>query len=522
MSISVELAVPQTVNGQRASWQSLWMLVHLHYLQESVGDNRLLRLSALRTQFPDAANLRMCISRAFRDFVKWGVRVGWGEDVTRDSRMLNPDGRSQGPFWLPASEKGRIQCLLEGQPATVGEIVEFLGIDPASVAMAGHLTSRNNFDFWLALGSAQQALREGRFLAPLSGHGGGHGALGGFKDAGSLAKNHMQKSMAVLGEAGVWRRLDDITTARRTLAKLRRAVKEMGPGDNGYLDAMEQVLSAWCAYSQRDLLGTEAILSGMRAHAARDMVVRYHPRVRFEWHNLRGLIDYTQALAEGTAERGLRVTYAEAALENFDRALQAAFELGSFDAAQQVAANTGLAIWLFGAESLLKQERAQQDEVIALRWLLFSEWLCHCAGVSGHSAWNAIYLMRIARAKCPREKHPSLSVFRRYRPITPQAVVAAVADGMSADLQTVMPNSWHDLAQELYDVLQQGPVRYRLLQRCGLLLEYGWFVTHAGDTSAAIAALAQLQKEMRALPGSDRAFFIDSLACLPREVVSPA
>ena len=93
---------------------------------------------------------------------------------------------------------------------------------------------------------------------------------------------------------------------------------------------------------------------------------------------------------------------------------------------------------------------------------------------------------------------------------------------MSADLKAVMPLSWHALAQQLYEALQHGTVRYRLLQRCGVLLEYGWFATHAGDTTAALASLLQLRKEMRSLPPSDRAFFVDSLECLPQEVLKPA
>lgn len=517
MTILVELAAPQTVNGGRAPWQSLRFLVHLHYLQNSGADGGVLRLSELRKQFPDSANLRMCVSRAFKDFAKWGVQVGWGEDVSRDPRMLNQDGRSQGPFWLAVGERGRIQCVLEGEAASLQVIAEFLGIDHAVASNVSQAAARSNFDFWLKLGTAQQALRAGRFLAPLYAAGNDHGALGGFKDAGSAARNHMQKSMAVLGEAGVWRRLDDITTARRTLAKLRRALTEMGPGESGYLDAMEQMLSAWCTYSQRDYVGTQAILNGMRSHTARDMVVRYHPRVRFEWHNLSGLMAQANALSGHVDISDQRRQQAQMAMDHFDKALQAAFELGSFDAAQQVAANTGLALWLFDTQSLVQAERGQTSEVAALRWLLFSEWLCRCAGSSGHSAWNAIYLMRIARAKCPRDKHPALAAFRRYKPIAPQAVLATGAD-MTMDLSSVLPQSWQELAHELYLAFQQGSVRYRLLQRCGLLFEYAWFVGHGGDTRDAGAAITQLRKEMRSLPASDRAYFIESLSLLPREI----
>jgi len=521
MTVLVELAAPQTVNGGRAPWQSLRFLVHLHYLQSSGVDGGMLRLSELRKQFPESANLRMCVSRAFKDFAKWGVQVGWGEDVSRDPRMLNPDGRSQGPFWLATGERGRIQCELEKQTAPLSVVAEFLGIDHVVASNTTRVAARSNFDFWLKLGTAQQALRAGRFLAPLYAAGNDHGALGGFKDAGSAARNHMQKSMAVLGEASVWRRLDDITTARRTLTKLRRALTEMGPGESGYLDAMEQMLSAWCAYSQRDYIGTQAILDGLRSHTARDMVVRYHPRVRFEWHNLSGLMAQANALGNTGGVFEERQQQAQLALEHFDKALQAAFELGSFDAAQQVAANTGLALWVFDTQSLLQPERGQASEVAALRWLLFSEWLCRCAGSSGHSAWNAIYLMRIARAKCPRDKHPSLTAFRRYKPIAPQAVMATVAEGMAMDLSLVLPQSWQELAHELYAAFQQGSVRYRLLQRCGLLLEYAWFAGHAGDVKEAGSAVTQLRKEMRSLPVSDRAYFTESLMSLPREIIEP-
>ncbi|MBV8636100.1 MAG: hypothetical protein JO002_16515, partial [Burkholderiaceae bacterium] len=477
--IVIELSAPQTVAGRRAAWQSLWFLVRLHHLQATQPAAPLLRLDELRRQFPDAGNLRMCVSRAFRDFAAWGIRAGWGEDFTRDARLLNTEGRSQGPFWLAHGQE--IVCHMEGSPADAASVAAFLGPGSDAAAPATAAPARNHVEYWMTLGGAQQAAREGRYLSALgnSGKGGktdeaGHGALAGYKEAAALAKSHVQKSMAVLGEAGVWRRLDDLATARRTLAKLRRAVKEIGPGENGYLDAMEQILTAWCAYSARDLDGTEAILAAMRRHTARDLVVRYHPRVRFEWHNLQALIAHAHALSGARIEhsdQNERRRRAEAALEHFDHALQAAFELGSQDAAQQVAANTGLAIWLFSSEGLL-ETGAGRDETQALRWLLFSEWLCRASGATTFSLWNAIYLMRIARAKCPHEHHPSLAAFRRYAPVTPQSLARAGGPHHALDL---LPASWHALAAQLHLDMQQGRVRHRLLQRCGLLLEFCWF-----------------------------------------------
>jgi len=244
--------------------------------------------------------------------------------------------------------------------------------------------------------------------------------------------------------------------------------------------------------------------------------------VRFEWHNLSALIDHARALSGARTDIQSRMSHAEAALEHFDHALQAAFELGSLDAAQQVAANTGLAIWLFSGEDLLDKRAGQShwhDESHALRWLLFSEWLCRCAGASGYSVWNAIYLMRIARAKCPHERHPSLQSFRLYQPLAPQSLAEASGPGNMLELNALLPTSWHALAAQLCEALHRGTVRYRLLQRCGLLLEFAWFATHAGDVRAASEALGGLQREMRELPSSDRAYFVQALEGMPIEVL---
>ena len=522
MHLLIQLGTPQSVNGKRVSWQSLWFLVRLIHLQRADPASPLLRLAELRQQFPEARNLRMCVSRAFRDFAEWGVAAGWGEDSARDPRLLNPEGRSQGPFWLAAGTAQTINCQIGDKEADIPDLAAFLGLNRHAARNNTPATARNHVEYWMALGGAQQAVREGRFLSALGKDGDpGQGALAGFKSAAALSRSHLQKSMAVLGEASVWRRLDDITTARRTLAKLRKAIKEMGPGESGYLDAMEQILTAWCAYSQRDLAGTEALLTGMRQNAARDLVVRYHPRVRFEWHNLSALIDHAHALSGHRLDHDRRKRHAEAALEHFDLALQAAFELASLDAAQQVAANIGLAIWLFSSEALLEQSPGQdrRDETQALRWLLFSEWLSRCAGATGYSPWNAIYLMRVARAKCPHQRQPALEEFRRYQPLAPQSLAAASGPGNTIELNALLPASWRALASQLYEAMQKGTVRHRLLQRCGLLLEYAWFSAHAGEIKAAGKALAQLQREMKELPPSDRAYFVQALDGLPVEVL---
>lgn len=110
----VELTSPQSVDGRRAAFQSLWLLVRMRHAHDS--QTPMVRLADLRGEVSDASTLRMVVSRAFRDFKAWGIEVGWGEDSTREPRFLNAERRSQGPFWLPPAEARRVRCEVEGAP----------------------------------------------------------------------------------------------------------------------------------------------------------------------------------------------------------------------------------------------------------------------------------------------------------------------------------------------------------------------------------------------------------------------
>lgn len=510
--LDIELTAPQTVQGQRAAYQSLWLLVRLCQASQLSGGAGVLRLAELRQQFADTRSLRMLVSRAYRDFARWGVRAGWGDDAGRDPRFLNPAGRSQGPFWLAQAEAAQLRLLVEGRPATPSEVADFLGQESPD-AEAG-MASVRGVDFWLALAAAQQDLRQGHLLARLDAQGlaSQRGALAGFKAAGVLAEAGLQQALAALGEASVWRRLDDLGAARQTLSQLRRALKDGGAGESGYLDAMEQILSAWVAWGQREAGQAEAILAGMRASEPRASVVRHHPRIRFEWYNLSALISRARVLNGQGPDLALRRQEAASALDYFGRALEAAFEFGSFDAAQQVAANIGMAIWLFAGEGLCGEPASAGPE--ALRWLLLSEWLCRCAG-GGQSAWNAIYLMRIARGQCPRQAEPSRAAFHAYQPISPADIHRQAGALPWIEAEALLPASWLTLAESLLAELAEGRARYSLLQRCGLWLEHAWYAAHAGQDAAAQASLQRLAQEMHGLPLSDRAYFQSCCRQLP-------
>lgn len=514
----IELTAPQAVNGRRAAYQSLWLLVRLYHAARDEAATDVVRLAELRQQFTDARSLRMFISRAFRDFLRWGIQVGWGEDVDSDPRFLNPDRRSQGPFWLPPAEAEKIACVVDGAAATRDDLLRFLNIRSKPVP-AETSAMPMPADFWMRYALAQQNLRQGQLLATmaeLAGADRNPGALAGFKDAARMAVSRSQHALAALGEAQVWRRLDDLEAARKTLSQLRRLLKEAGPDEGGYLDAMEQILTAWCAYSQRDVALTEALLAAMRDIEPRASVVRYHPRIRFEWHNLMALVRRAHALNDRNSP--VRRQAASESMAHFASALDAAFEIGSFDAAQQVAANVGMATWLFASEGLVPGTDAMSARPEALRWLLLSEWLSQRSGTSGQSAWNAIYLMRIARGHCDAGERPALAAFRSQQPLQP-ADMAGYLDA-SADFRIGAPpvSDWLSLADRLLAAQQHGDSRYSLLQRCGCRLEHAWYATHAGELAPASRSLAVLAAEIAGLPPSDKAFFQGMLRRFPEEV----
>ncbi|CAA2100299.1 hypothetical protein [Variovorax paradoxus] len=533
--LSIELTSPQSVDGRRAAFQSLWLLVRMQHAHEA--GTGLVRLADLRGEVSDASTLRMVVSRAFRDFKAWGIEVGWGEDTQREPRFLNAERRSQGPFWLPASEAKRVRVLVDGHAATAKEVASFLGLRSRKAQGAGatppdavHL---QDAAFWKQLVASQQAARQGRLMAPVAGHaGGGNGsALESIRLAGTLAATDFQRALVTLNEAMLWRRLGDNEQARRRLQALKKQRLAHHVAGNDYLGAMECIVSAWCAYTARDLPLAQSLLGGMAEDASRALVLRHHPDVRFEWCNLWALACRSQALALAAGDKPAAAALAEESLRRFGEALAAAFESHSFDAAQHVAANMGMAAWLFDRVGLsdlpaLAHDGNADTTRRAVQWIAFSEWLCGHTDGQGRSAWNAIYLMRIARGHCrppDNEKQPTLAQFRAQKPLDPAAVsrlAGPLADAFDA---TNWPARWVQVAQARLADHQAGRRRYPGLQHCSLLFEHAWYAAHAGELEAAGHSLALLREALPQLVPSDRAYFTESWNDqLPAELVLEA
>ncbi len=511
--LTVELTSPQSVDGRPAPYQSLWLLVRLH---RAGLDGAPLRLDDLRGQVSSAATLRMVVSRAFRDFKAWGVAVGWGADTSRDPRFLNAEGRSQGPFWLPPAQATRLRLQVEGQTATADEIASFLGLDlaPATTPLAPAGVQLRDARFWQQLAAAQQAMRQGRWATPVVGPRGAPAptnALEAMRQAGALAHGDFQRALVTLNEALLWRRLGDEAQARRRVQALQRQRLAQHVAGHEYLGAMAGIVSAWCAYTARDLAAAQAQLSALAADPAHAPLLRHHPQVRFEWSNLWALACRSRALATAAHDAPAATVQAQEAMQHFGRALAAAFESHAFDAAQHVAANLGMAVWLFDRVGLAlpAAESAGGEDAVAqaVQWIAFSEWLSGLVDVQGRSAWNAIYLMRIARGACRPKPGGTLRAFRALQPLAPAALAAQAGSLAEPFAAAVWPARWVDAARLRLDEHRQGQRRYPGLQHASLLFEHAWYAAHAGDLRAAAHSLGALREALPQLVASDRAYF---------------
>lgn len=506
-AIAIELTSPQTVDGRPATYQSLWLLVRLLHAHAA---GQPVRIDDLRGQVSAARTQRMLVSRAFRDFKTWGLAVGWGEDRTRDPRFLNAERRSQGPFWLPEATAQRLLLQVEGRSATPAERAAFLGLAPAAApaaAGAPDAVHLQDAGFWQQLVAAQQAMRQGRWAAPLtSGEAAGSvSALQAMRRASQLAGSDFQRALVTLNEALLWRRIGDDAQARRRVQALARQRLARHVAGHDYLGAMAAIVSAWCDYTARDLPAAQAQLQAIARDPAQGALLAHHPQVRFEWSNLWALACRSQALGSAAAAPVAAAAQAEESLQHFGRALAAAFESHSFDAAQHVAANMGMAVWLFERVGL--QAQAVGAQARAIQWIAFSEWLSGQAELQGRSAWNAIYLMRIARGACRPPSGATLAQFRALAPLAPRQLARQAGPLAEVFHGPDWPDDWVQVAGRRLAEHRSGARRYPGLQYCSLLLEQAWYAAHAGALAPAAQALAALREALPALVASDRAYF---------------
>lgn len=527
----VDLSPPCRVDGQPARPQSVWLLARLRYAQLAGEDG--VTAATVRARFARAADIRMPVSRAFADFRRWQVAVGWGLERGTAPARLDPARRSQGPFWLAPGAGRRLAFMLDGKRAGRAALARYLDLASAAApggeaqdvaaAPAGLGYALAEPAFWNHLTHAMRGLRMGAPGSPDS------GMAAAFQAARRCAGDDFQHALVLLKESLAWRRNDELERCRAALYRFDRIV--IGGGLSQSLPtfaAMAHVVRGWERYARGDTAAARAELDSLAAARALRPVLRYNPRVRFEYLNLGALLHKHDAIAatqpapSGARQPRRRSTAgakaAQAALAAFSGALQAAYEADSVEAAQHAAANLGWCLWLFWQHGLIDGERALAPAAVqcqAMRWLGLSEWICDRFGVGGGSAWNLIFLLRVARGNC-RPADGSVAAFRAQQPLRVADAVEALRPFHAPLAPAKGFVRWSSAAAFAIEEHDSGHARLGALQLANLLLESAWHLTREeGGSRAACAAIERLARQVRALRPAERRFFADQVRAFP-------
>ncbi|WP_052811131.1 hypothetical protein [Pandoraea vervacti] len=530
-ALVVRLDAPQKIDGRPARYQSLWLLMRVYYAARY--ETAPVSLASLKVRFGQTAiagDLRMLISRAFSDFARWGVAVGWGDDRQMDVRLLPTRGRGKGPFWLAPHETSRIEVTIGGTtPADSRRaIATFLGLphDAAPETRTPALDYvMQDIAFWHHLTLGKRDMQDGVFFAPPPAASPGElrrahrtGAIPSFHAAQVCAVDDVQLGIALLAETIVWRRMGDALRTKQTLATLA-ATFGATPSGSPTLRAMHWIVQGWQAYALRDEAGALAHLQRISDDASLAPCLLYNPRIRFESRNLQALLHKSHAARNGPMPA--RAQSAADALAAFSDALQAAFEADSIELAQHVAANIGLSLWLFWQSALIDPGRrlaAADVQRQALRWIGLSEWICDRFGVGGNSVWNTVFLLRIARGAVPVRRAPDLETLRASTPLAVDAFLDAVQPFGAPFSRAKGFLRWTDVIMTTLADHEEGRVRFEPLQLANLWFEMLWFALHQdGDSPQALHAAQSLGRVLPMLPPPDRRFFRDALRLMPRE-----
>lgn len=504
------------VDNMPARYQSLWLLVAVYHAQKC--GKAVLPVSMLRARFPGKSNWRMLISRAFADFERWNVKVGWGDDISSNFSLLNRRQRSRGPFWIDAVTLSRISIRGDGTELSIAEIALFLGLPAIDVVAKKSVDqSVNEVNYW---GHLTQALR-----VTLDGFGGqlDNQLSDHFRLARDSAQNDFQRGLAVLKESLAWRRLGDMHRSQSTLQCLENLLEQ--PDDEcemPTLNAMAHIARGWNLYRRGDLSATNAELERLRFDVNLQLVTRYNPRVRFEYLNLFALVGKARALAEKGLSTQERLIAANETIAALSGALKAAYEADSIEAAQDVAANIGFTNWMFWKSDLVDKSHAKNVHTVQLeaaRWIGLSEWICDRFGVGGGSAWNLIFLLRIARGNCICSGAQNLTSFRGMRPVPLGSMLDAVRPFHAAFSKAKGFTGWSNAAVFAIEENDSSRIQYPALQLANLLLETAWYSVHEyGLCKRAYDAVERLEGMMNELHPTERRFFRESIKDLPSEL----
>lgn len=488
--LRIELDRPARVDGQPAAPQSLWLLLALRQAARR-GMPGLVEVEALDQRFGPARNPRMRITRAFADFERWGVRVGWGARSAARLSTLSLAARSRGPFWLSPGEGDAMGVFVDGRAAGDGEVDEWLqGAEQGDCPMPAS-TSPEGIGFWqgwadaCAAGRARQWIVDGR-----------HGVLAALRRAEAEARTPPAQAFVRLQQAMAWRRAGNADAARRVLDQMPRAILERPASGEAWLGAMANIVRAWAAYAERELVAARRLLSRVARDPRWQPVLEHHPRVRFEHTNLLALLERAVALDASHAVEA-RLQAADSALAHYREAYAAASTADLAEAAAAAASNLGWSLWLFKRCGL---EVSAVDSPWA--WLALGMQHDEAAPV-GEGQWGTLYGLRMARDAGPSTPSTTRAALRAWPVLSPDALSVQCAPLVSPWRGA----SWLPFVRAEISAIEAGRVQVDPLLRCNLLLESAWYEAREGDLRAAADAAQHLRRRLRELASRDRGFF---------------
>lgn len=493
--LRIELDRPARVGGQPAATQSLWLLLALWQAGQRGGAG-LVEVEAFDQRFGPARNPRMRITRAFADFERWGLRVGWGPRITPRLSTLPLAARSRGPFWLAAGECERLRVRVDGRAARDADLAEWLHGAEQAPALLPLPTSPEGLGFWQAWSQACAAGRARQWIVD-----GRQGVLAALRRAEAEADSPSALAFIRLQQAMAWRRAGNADAARRLLDSLPRTLLERPPAADAWLGAMAVIVRAWAAYAERDLVASRRLLARALRDARWQPAFLHHPRVRFEHANLQALLVRAIALDDAHAAPA-RLQAAESALAFYREAYAAASTADLAEAAAAAASNLGWSLWLFQRCGL-----AVTHAHSPWAWLALGQHHDTAAPV-GEGQWGTLYALRMAREGGPvSAKASTRSALRAWPVLAP--------DDLAAHCAPLAPpwrgSSWLPCVRQEIAAIAAGRVQVDPLLRCNLLLEAAWYEAREGKPEAAAGAAAQLRRRLRELASRDRGFFRQAL-----------
>jgi hypothetical protein len=519
-TLNIELTPAPEINGKPVRYQSLWLLLRVYYAGHT--DHPDLPAYEIRSRFPGKTNGRMIISRAFEDFRDWGIDVGWGWDRTIPTRLLDTRNRSRGPFWLDKKSTRRIKITTGGKKAGLDALAGFLGINkPGQQPPSPLAYAMQDVGYWNNLTQAMRLAKDGFAGTNAS------GVAEHFQMARLAAHDHFQSALSILKESLALRKQGQIQRSWEALDSLSSFLADDTEDDHESMAAfaaMAGIARAWNLYMTEGTRAAHVEINRLHADGRSRLVVRYNPRVRFEYLNLKALIFRAIALEVDDAPMAERRHAAGQSIAHFSRALRAAYEADSIEAAQDVAANIGLSLWLLWKNALLDAPSGTAETTVqmqSLRWICLSEWICDRFGVGGGSVWNTVFLLRIVRGACSAGPSPTLTQLRRLPPLSVAQVVAGTKPFHTAFSAAKGYTDWSSVIGFTLEEHDSGQARYETLQLANLLLEAIWFYTfEKGLSQPAITATERLAVLLQDLSAPKRRFFKESIRTLPDIVQS--